>query len=315
MYKLYLILGVLICVSGKAQISVSESNRIRLATIFPENIDQLDQGQLSRLNSKITDMVTVSGFSGSEGYYSSFVIYPKILVNSVEAVETGISKIYKADMDITLVIKQIENNIIFSSTTITNNGFGSSKREAIHNAIREIKTQRKDLQEFFTVARNKIVSFYNANCFDIIKKANVFSGQKEYQKSLVTLFSIPSEVKCSNEAYNQILKVYKLYQQTECSKSIQMAKAKIAERDFSSALNILSSLDPESNCKSESDKLINVCSKNISETEKRNFQFLTQALQNENELEKRRINAARDIAIAYFNSQPTTITYNSLILW
>ena len=33
--------------------------------------------------------------------------------------------------------------------------------------------------------------------------------------------------------------------------------------------------------------------------------------QNESDLEKRRIDAVKDIAVAYFKSQPTTVIYNN----
>lgn len=76
-----IILFITICVVSqfvKAQ-STLEIGKISLSVVMPENVDGLDVSQLSKLETKIIQIVTNSGI-GASGNNNSFVIYPKFAI-------------------------------------------------------------------------------------------------------------------------------------------------------------------------------------------------------------------------------------------
>ena len=317
MKNIFTLILLFLVVFSQAQNAKFEdkSAKIKLNIILPENLNQLSDNQLSRFNSKITNLVTESGISGDEYASGSFLIYPKLLINEINTVETGLSNVYTAEVDITLYIKQVHKNSIFSSSSFTIKGYGNSKDLAISNAIQNIPSNNKTLNSFFANSKMKIINYYNLTCNDLIGRSAVLSQQKNYKEAMGLLYSIPEEVDCYNSAQESIVKYYKLYQETICISIIQKAKTSIASRDFEGALNLLMQIDPSTSCKSESDKLIDICEKNISVEVKRQRNLEMLRYKNDIDLEKRRIDASRQIAIEYFKSKPKTITYNNLFLY
>lgn len=293
----------------------NEGFKIKLNVILPENLDQFNDTHLSRFNSKITNLVSEYGISGDDYSTGSFAIYPKILINEVNAVETGISNVYTANIDVSLYIKQLQKNTIFSSITFNIKGYGNSKDLAISNAIQNIPTNNEKINSFFINSKKKIIDYFNLTCNDIITKSSTLSQQKKYDQAISILIDIPEEVNCFNKVQESIIKYYKLYQESVCSSLLQKAKTRIAARAFIDALNVLNQIDPSTTCKIESDKLISICENNINEDVKRERRLDLLKYKNDIDLEKRRIDAARQIAIEYFKSRPRTITYNNLILY
>jgi hypothetical protein len=302
--------------STNAQTLTSKpENKIRLSIITPENIDKLDYSQLSRINSKFNDIVTQSGFSGDATYSNGFVVYPKILVNEVREADGGMFRIFSVSIDVTIVVMQYSTKTIFQSMTFELKGSGDSKKNAIDNAIRSMKTSNDDFTNFFNTSRSKIVNYFALNCNDILRNGDLLVSQKKYAEAFATYLTIPSEVECFQKAIPSVISAFKQYQNSTCLELLQNAKARFGNRDFTGSLEYLSKVDPESKCYAESNKLINECFKNVSDIEARNFAFLKEAYQTEKSLESKRIDAARDISIEYYRSRPTVINYNSLILF
>jgi len=292
----------------------SQFSKIRLNIILPENLDNLNDNQLSRLNSKITNIVTESGLSGDANGAGSFLIYPKVLFNNINTVETGIANVYTASLDITLNIKQMQKNTIFASTSFTIKGYGNSKDLAISNAIQNFPSNNEKLNLFFINSKKKIIEYYNLICNDLISNSSTLAKQKKYDEAIGLLYMIPDDVNCYNSVQEAIISYYKLLQESICNSLILKVKTRIAARDFEGALNILMELDPSTSCKLEANKLIDICEKNISQEVVRQRRIELLRYRTDVELEKRRIDASRQIAVEYYRSRPKTITYNNLIL-
>ncbi len=311
MKKILFSLLILLSLNGYAQSYDVNEFKIPLKVILPENLDILNSRELSGINTRITTLVTQTGLSGGAYAYTNFVIFPKILINSMDMVETGMTNIYKTSIDISLFVKDVENDIIFGTTTITINGNGLSRDLAIANAIQSFPKHDDKIDLFFKSSKSKIIDYYNAKCSTILEKADGLASQQRYEEAIGLVYSIPEEIACFSTGLKKVSTYYKAYQNRVCNSKIQAAKVKAASRDFVGALDILTDLDPLTTCRAESEKIIAKCFSNLTAEDVRNYKTLLLFYQNENELEKRRIKAARDISVAYYRSQPSTIIYNS----
>ena len=110
------------------------------------------------------------------------------------------------------------------------------------------------------------------------------------------------------------IEAYKAYQNKKCIVQLQDAKTKLAANNYNDALNILSQIDPSTPCFNESQKLIENASTKVNQEEKKQWEFQMKVYNDSVSLQQQRINAIKEIAVAYYKSKPTTVNYTYLVL-
>lgn len=297
------------CACSSAYPQSDDIGKIALAVVMPEKVEGLDPAGLSKLESKVTQIVSGSGI-GASGLNNNFVIYPKVAINESNTVEGGMQNITVMSIELSLYIKQVENNLVFASVAKTLKGTGTSKPQALSNAISKLSASDPEFSKFISEGKNKIIDYYEKNCESLIKKAETFASQKQYDQALGLLMTVPEEISgCYDMVQEKAIEAFKRYQNQICSELIQQAKAKIAANANSEALDILAKIDPSADCIRESQALVSKIESKISEQEKKEWDAQMMKYKNEVELEKLRINAVKEIAVSYYRNQPKTVNY------
>jgi hypothetical protein len=116
---------------------------------MPENVDEL-----SKLESKIIQITTKAGLSAS-GYDQIFVIYPKFAIYETNVVEGGMQNITVVTADLSLFIKQVSNNLLFSSVSKSLRGSGRTKKKP-----KEEKRIKRIIFLFFSSRNNYICELF-----------------------------------------------------------------------------------------------------------------------------------------------------------
>ncbi|MEI8273284.1 MAG: hypothetical protein WCG08_11740 [Paludibacter sp.] len=313
MKKIYFTFIVLVVTFTSFAQTTNDIGKIALSVVMPENVDGLDNSQISKLQTKISQIVTVSGL-GASGYNNNFVIYPKFAIYESNIVEGGMQNITVITADLSLFIKQVDNNILFSTINKPLKGSGSTKELAIANAISKIVTNDPDFKTFIETGKLKIVSYYQTKCVDIIKKSDTYIKMQQYEQALGLLMSVPEEVSsCYDKIQDKAIETYKAYQTQRCSELIQKAKTTLAGNDYAGALNILSDIDPSASCFKEAQIIAKSAEKKVDAEEKKQWDFQMKQYSDAVSLEKQRIQAIKEIAISYYKSQPTSVTYNYIV--
>lgn len=307
------VIALLFCFATTQAQNTDDVGKISLSVVMPENVDGLDASQLSKLESKIIQITTKAGLSAS-GYNQTFVIYPKFAIYSTDVVEGGMQNITVTTCELSLYIKQVSNNLLFSSVSKNLKGSGKNKELAITNAISQIPTTDKAFVTFIDEGKQKIIAYYEANCDNIIKKADGFIQTQQYDQALGLLMSIPEEIQsCHDKVIEKSVATFKAYQNQVCAEQIQQAKAKSAAQDYDGALEILASIDPSAKCYNESQTMIKSVETKVSAEVKKQWDFQMKQYNDAVSLEKQRIEAIKEIAVSYYKSQPTTVNYNYII--
>ena len=311
MKNICLILSLLFTLVSKAQ-SNSDIGKISLAVVMPESIENLDDSQLSKLDTKISQIVTVSGLSDS-GYNNNFVIYPKLSINETNVVEGGMQNITIVTVELSLFVKQVDNNILFSTISKTIKGSGSSKELAITNAITKIATDDSEFKTFIEKSERKIIQYYETKCSDIIKKSDGYVKTQQFEEAIGLLMSVPDAVSCHNQVQAKAIDAYKGLQNKNCTKQMQLARNTLALKDFVGTLNILSEIDPASPCFKESQNMAKSIETKVNAEEKKLWDFQMKQYNDAVTLEKQRINAIKDIAVSYYKSQTYDVNYTLIV--
>jgi hypothetical protein len=313
MKKLFAIIIVLVLSNNLIAQTSNDIGKIALSVVMPDNIKGLNTSHLSKLETKISQIVIASGLAASS-YNNNFVVYPKFAIYETNVVEGGMQNITVITSELSLFIKQVDNNIMFSTISKSLKGSGNSKELAITNAISKIPTNDPDFKTFIETGKNKIIKFYETKCEDIIKKSDGFVKMQKFEEALGLLMTVPEEVSsCYNQIQDKSIAAYKAYQTEKCSALIQKAKTTLASNDFVGALNILAYIDPSATCFKESQTIAKTAEAKVTAEEKKQWDFQMKQYNDEVSLEKQRINAIKDIAVSYYKSQPTTVSYNYIV--
>lgn len=292
--------------------SANEIGKITLSIVMPDNVDGLDESQLSKLESKLTNITTNAGFA-AVGYNHNFVIYPKFSIYDVGVSEAGMKNVYLATTELSLFIKQVDNNVVFSSFSKEIKGAGSSKLAALTNAISNVPVNDPQFKAFIDKGKKQILNYYELNCNDIKLKAASLVKTQSYEQAIGLLMTVPDAVSCYPEILNLAVDAFKAYQNQRCKEDIQNAKAALEANDYQLSLMILSQIDPSSPCASESLSLMKSAGSKVDVEDKRNWDFAMRAYSDSVALEKMRINAVKEIAVAYYSNHPSTINYINII--
>ncbi len=289
---------------------VMAQQKISLSVQMPNEIN-LDAVQTSTLESKIINLITENGIGNSE--LGEFVICPKLEVVESLLVETGLQNINAASVNLTLIIKQEQTNDLFSSCTLELEGSGKTKEMAITNAIRNISNNNDKLKIFLDKSSQKIVSYYETNCDNIIKKADVFVKTQKYEQAFETLMAVPVQISaCYDKVQKKAIDVYKFYQKSECEKLLIQANGLISQKKYSESIEILMCIDPSTICFKEANTLVKNIENKINSEDKKNWDFQMLQYKDEVSLNASRINAIKEIAIAY--AQKKQAQNNDLII-
>jgi hypothetical protein len=291
----------------------NDINKISLSIIMPENLEGLDNSNLSKLESKISNLINNNGLSGV-GYRNNFVIYPKFAIYESKTDETGMKNLISIDCELSLFIKQIDNNLIYSSISISLSGYGNTRQLAISNAIQNINTGNEKILNFIDKGKKRIVEYYESRCNDFIIQADGLSKRQSYEEAITLLLSIPSEVSCFSKVQSKTIEIYKSYQSYRCVTLLQNARAQASQNDYSGSLNYLSQIDPSSKCGAESKDLMTKIEGKIDEDNRQRWQAAMMIYKDVVQLEKQRINAVRDIAVEYARNQPKPPVNNYLLI-
>ena len=315
-------LQLLLCFIGfalatKGICSVSESMPIHY--VAPEPTDLLNANSIKILKSRTLSFLAANGISG-DGGHSDIVIYPLInLISENEIEATKNLKLYT--LEIQLVMKEVKNNQIYGTTSVMIKGDGYDKLKATQNAMVKLNFKTTTGKQFIDESKGKVIKYYQENCQRFLNEAETLSKSGGYNQAISICYAIPKSVDCYQEALDLSLKCYKYLQETKCKQALINAEGLIVSREYTNAVRTLATIDPRTSCyETAKNKLEEIDGKltAMEEAERKRVeeekQLAYEKYIDQQDLERDRINAVRDIAIEYYRNQPKTVyRYNYII--
>lgn len=313
MKRLYWITLVILSHTGLwAQSDAAGFGKISLSVVMPDNSEDLTVKNISKLETKIIHLVSNTGLAAN-GYGSDFVIYPKFEIGDSKVVESGMQDLVILECDLNLFIKQVANNVIYSSVSVPLKGSGKDRQAAIASAIGKVDMDSEKFKQFIDKGKLKILEYYDAICPDVMIKADGLIKMQQYRDAISVLIAVPDAVKCKKQAVDKSVQVFLAFQNQKCAGKIKEAKAHQASNNYEEALRILMEVDPASICYKEALGVINSIESKIDAELKQKLELQLMVYKDNLALERHRMDIMREIALAYYHSQPATINYLYLI--
>jgi len=318
MKKIVLILIIAFPFFSSAQNNLGKADdydRIPLNVVIPEQAEDIPDHALSLLANKLTQAVTENGMGGA-GVNPRFLLTAKMELLTKDITPT-VPPMEAYTFEVYLYIVDFVDQNILSSTSFTTKGAGPNKNKAYTNGLRTVSLKNQNVKNFLDEGKRKIIEYYNSRCDIVIANAKSLAAQNKFGAAISTLSTVPQVCKdCYMQCLDAIGPIYQDFIDHDCQMMITVASACFAaEPNSNGAMKagaVLSKIDPDSRCYQEAQAKISEMAKKVLQDEKRDWSFIEKAYSDQVSLEKLRIQAFRDVGVAYGqNQQPT---YND-ILW
>ena len=273
-----------------------------LSVMVEDLTEPFPAGAKALMESKLTQVLTKNGIAGLD-YQGQFALTVVAVPIDKDIIAGPPAKIAEK-MELNLYIVDLYNKTILASTAVNVRGLGETETKSYVDAIRRMPAQSKELTKFVEEGKAKIVDYYDAKAPQMIKKAQALCQQKEYGEAMHILAMIPEECKYYDEALHAGVEVYQAYVNNQCNINLAAARqAWAAEQNSTGAYKAgeyLAQILPDAACYGEAMDLY----KEIKGKVLDDWKFEMKIYQDGVDLEKQRIQAMRDIGVAWGEHQP-----------
>lgn len=285
--------------------SVAQQCNIPLQIVFAEEADAMPQQAQNIITNKLLSVITSEGIAGTENN-TQFALVPRYDVIEKHVTPGPPAKVIY-NLNITLNIADLQSGKIFTSYTFETDGVGNNENTAFIDGMKRINS-KKEMKSFLKSGHDKIIDYYNQNYQSIIKKANTLAGMKNYEEALYMTMAIPECCNGYNAAIKASLDIFQKYTDFSCSlylsKARQMWVSGQNAEAASEAMEFLSRIYPDAACYGEATALY----KEIKAKVNADWNFEMKHYNDAVSLEKQRIQAMRDIGVAYGRGQKAKTT-------
>jgi hypothetical protein len=294
-----------------------DANRIVLNTIVIDKENTIPEEAENQLKIKLEQLTANNGIGGNS-INPRFVIAARINLLSKDVI-AGPPQMIAVNADIILFVGDAVDNQLFSSTSISAKGVGTNENKAIINAIQQISLKDKNIIELLNTGKVNIANYYLQKCDFIIQKSKTLSQQQKYGEAIYELMQVPEVCKsCYEKCMTSIQPIFQAKIDKESIVCLNKAKntwnANPNSKGAEEVANLLSNIAPSSAAYKEALSFSEVVRKKIETDEKRDWEFSFQKYKDGVKLEEQRLEALKQVAIAYYQSQPQTIIY-SRVIW
>lgn len=288
-------------------IAASAQCSVNLTVINAEQDENVPEATLNFLNNRLTQIVTKNGVSTDPGMGQFFIAgkFNHILEDMVP----GPPAQTVLHTTLTLIIGDLNAKTVYASTSLDLRGVGNSDQRAFINALRGLNANNNSIASFIEAGKRKVIDYYDKNYPQIIKRADRYAANHDYEAALWQLAFIPECCKGYDAAMASTLKYFQAYidQQGEAlyNQAYACWAANPNEDGAADAFGYLMQIDPSSAAYKKALAL----AKEIKNTVKSDRDFeIRDKYKDSIDIEKSKIQAAREVGVAYGRGQQPTTT-------
>ena len=292
--------------------------RVILSTYVPDQIEGMPGAAMSSLENKLSQLASANGMGGNS-YNSRFIITANVSVLSKDITPTA-PPMHAYTLEVTFYIGDGFDGIMFSSYSVNLKGVGENETKAYISALKNLKTADSQYQAFIDKGKSRIIEYYNSRCDFILKESQSLASRNEFDAAIYTLTSVPEVcADCYAKCMDAVGPIYQKQIDRDCQLKLAEANAIWSANQDINAANyagaVLSDIEPQSVCFKSALALTQKMGSRVKELDKREWNFKLKQQQDDVNIKKATIEAARAIGVSYGNGQPKSVVYNTRGWW
>ena len=300
------IYSIFVAALMSATMLAAETEYLPISVYVTDKPEAFPTGAKALLENKLTQLLTRNGIAGLD-YLGQFVLTVTTTPMDKDVIPGPPMKISER-MEMNLYIIDSYAKTIFSSTSVTVKGIGENENRCYLNAISHMPLQSQAVGKFIAEGKAKIIEYYDHEAPNLIKKAQFLAKQKNFDEALFYVSLIPQQCKSYDEALAAGMDIYQQYLDNECNLNLAAARQAWAAEQNSNGAHAageyLANILPDAGCYDEAMELY----KEIKAKVLDDWKFEMKKYQDSVDLESQRIDAMRQIGVAYGNHQPASKT-------
>ena len=285
----------------------AQNNGIQLYLYAPNQVEYIPESSMEYLLNNLSSAVTADGLAAQNEYMTQFVLMPKVNVASKNIITNTQTQVV-LNIDISLQVVDGMSGTLYASSTVNVKGVGTNETKAYNSAFRSINKKQQQIVVLVKTAKQKILSYYEAEAGNIIKKANLLAAKNNYEEAFYLLSMIPSQCSKFDASISAGLSLWEKYKNYSCNTNLAKAEAIwISGQDYNAAIEAgkyLSQILPDSECYGKAIQLYNEIKKKVGDL----WKFEMKQYDTESELKKAKIRAFQAIGVAYGRGQQPKVT-------
>lgn len=289
-------------VVNMALTAFAQNNGIQLYLYAPNQVENIPEASKDYLLNNLSSAVTADGLAAQNEYMTQFVLMPKINVASKNIITNTQTQVV-LNIDISLQVVDGMSGTLYASSIVNVKGVGANETKAYNSAFRSINKKQQQIVVLVKTAKQKILSYYEAEADNIIKKANLLAAKNNYEEAFYLLSMIPSQCSKFDASISAGLSLWEQYKNYSYNTNFAKAEAIwISGQDYNAAINAgeyLSKILPDSECYGKVRQLYNEIKKKVGDL----WKFEMKQYDTESELKKAKIQAFQAIGVAYGKGQ------------
>lgn len=300
------IFSIFIAALMSASMMAAETEYLPISVYAADDSESFPVGAKAMMENKLTQLLTRNGIAGMD-YMGQFILTITTTPLDKDVIAGPPAKIAEK-MEMNLYIVDAYAKTIFASTSMTVRGLGETENKCYLNAISHMPLQTPQITKFIDDGKQKIINYYDHEGEVLIKKAMYLAKQKSYEEALSIIALVPQLSKHYDAALAAGLQIYQMYLDNECNIYLAAARqAWAAEQNSKGAAaagEYLANILPDAGCYDEAMELYREIKAKVLD----DWKFEMKKYQDGIDLEKQRIDAMRQIGVAYGNHQPAQTT-------
>lgn len=258
-----------------------------------------------QLVGKINQMLTANGIASYDSYSGFFIT---AIANPIgKDVVGGAPVQILQNLEVTFYIADYNRQLVFATHSLTAKGVGETETKSYLDAFKRVNVRNPEVKAFIETGKAKIVNYYDSEAENFFLQARQLAKQHKYDEALYILSNFPTMCKSFAKSIEVGNEIYQLYVDYNAQQYLQNAKAAwMAQQNAvgaAAAGEWLSQILPEATCYPEAVALYEEIKAKVLE----DWKFEMKQYEDGVDLEKQRIEAWKEVGVAYGkNQQPTT---------
>ena len=297
---------------------MDDAGRIALTPVILEN-SSIPPAAANVVLNKLTQIVTKNGLAG-DSFDPRFIITAN-MVELDHYVTATTPPMQAYSFSPTLYIGDAATGTLYATCPLgTIKGAGANDTQAIMQAVRGLRTNGPEVQDFIDKGKTRIIEWYNTQIDFLISEANSLAGQDRYDEAIALLFTVPTVCK---DAFDKAMRAAEqIFQQKidiEGAQLLNMAthvwNANQSWAGANEAASYLSQIHPRSSVMPQAMALAETIAKRVRELDNREWNFAMKQFDASVSLEKARINAMAEVGKAMAKRPVNYYNMNSFGWW
>lgn len=266
---------------------------------------------VSYLTNRVRQLTSnANGAGGMEN--SQFAIAVGYDISDKQIVTGSPTKIiYNVSLNMHIV--DLKGQKVYASYSQDLRGIGDNETKSLVNTFQKINVNNVEIKNFVQQGKRKVIEYYDNNYLNIISNARAMAAMKNFDAAIYTLMLVPECCKGYSAVMDELQAVYQQFVNQHCNENLAQARsawlASPNSEGAATASIYLSEIYPDAACYGEAQELAQEIKRRMGAE----WRFMMRQWADNVSLERQRINAMRDISIAYANAQPAVEITN--VFW